>query len=86
MSDHYDILRDTQYGIHGTNFAEVGTDSISRQQAIDAVLKCYDNDEMFEVYEDKLRALPAQPEAKRGKWLPDNNNYIYEQCIHLKHQ
>ena len=26
MSDHYDILRDTQYGILGTNLAEVGKD------------------------------------------------------------
>ena len=34
-------------------------DLISRQAAIDVVLKCYDNDEMFEVYEDKLRTLPS---------------------------
>lgn len=33
MSDHYDILRDTQYGILGTNLAEVSTDCISRQAA-----------------------------------------------------
>lgn len=35
------------------------TDTISRQAAIDTVLKCYDNNELFEVYEDKLRALPS---------------------------
>ena len=32
---------------------------IDRQKAIDTVLKCYDNNELFEVYEDKLRALPS---------------------------
>ena len=37
-------------------------DTISRQAAIDCVMECYDNDELFEVYEDKLRELPpAQP-------------------------
>lgn len=40
--DRYDpytdkFLRDTQYNIHGTNLAEVGTDCISKQQAIDAL-------------------------------------------------
>ncbi len=39
------------------------SDTISRQAAIDTVMECYDNDELFEVYEDKLRELPpAQPE------------------------
>ena len=48
----------------GTNLAEVGTDCISRQQAIDAVMECYDNDELFEVYEWKLNELPPiQPES-----------------------
>lgn len=52
--------RDTQYNL------PIGTDSISRAQAIDAVMECYDNDELFEVYEDKLRALPStQPEIIR---------------------
>ena len=36
--------------------------------------------------EDVLDALDdyapiVQPEPKRGKWLPDNNNYIYEQYV-----
>ena len=40
--DRYDtytdkFLHDTQYNILGTNLAEVGTDTISRQQAIDAL-------------------------------------------------
>ena len=31
------------------------SDTISRQAAIETVMECYDNDELFEVYEDKLR-------------------------------
>ena len=51
----------------GTNLASLGTDCISRQAAIDAVMECYDNDELFEVYEWKLNELPPiQP--KRGRW------------------
>ena len=43
-------------------------DLISRQAAIETVMDCYDNDELFEVYEDKLRELPpAQPEIIRCK-------------------
>ena len=49
------------------------SDLISRQAAIEAVMECYDNDELFEVYEEKLRELPPsqpeQPEPKRGEWL-----------------
>ena len=46
---------------------EADSDTISRQAAIETVMECYDNDELFEVYEDKLRELPpAQP--NRGKW------------------
>ena len=45
------------------------TDTISRAKAIEAVMECYDNDELFEVYEDKLRELPpAQPESDSGRW------------------
>ena len=48
---------------------------ISREQAIDAVMECYDNDELFEVYEWKLNELPPiQPEIIRCKdckhWIP----------------
>ena len=43
-------------------------DLISRQAAIETVMECYDNDELFEVYEDKLRELPpAQPEQQHGR-------------------
>ena len=49
---------------------DTDSDTISRAKAIEAVMECYDNDELFEVYEDKLRELPpAQPEPKRGKWI-----------------
>ena len=38
------------------------SDLIDRQAAIDCVMECYDNDELFEVYEDRLNELPpAQP-------------------------
>ena len=42
---------------------DTDSDTISRQAAIETVMECYDNDELFEVYEDKLRELPpSQPE------------------------
>ena len=74
MSDHYDRYNGMKE-LLGTNLAEVGTDCISRQQAIDAVMECYDNDEFFEVYEWKLNELPPiQPEIVRCKdckhWIP----------------
>ena len=67
----------------GTNLAEVGTDCISRQAAIDVVMECYDNDELFEVYEWKLNELPPiQPEIihckdcrKHNKKLGFDENY-----------
>ena len=54
--------------VHGQK-GEPMNDLISRQAAIEAVMECYDNDELFEVYEDKLRELPpAQPESDSGRW------------------
>lgn len=54
---------------HGTNLAEVGTDCISRQAAIDATKKHYrahDND-LLELIAFDIEQLPsAQP--KRGRW------------------
>ena len=45
------------------------TDTISRQAAIETVMDCYDNAELFEVYEEKLRELPpTQPESDSGRW------------------
>ena len=40
---------------------------ISRQAAIDAVMECYDNDELFEVYEWKLNELPPAHEPLTDK-------------------
>lgn len=49
--------------------ARFSTDTISRQAAIETVMECYDNAELFEVYEEKLRELPpAQPESDSGRW------------------
>ena len=60
---------------------DTDSDTISRQAAIEAVMECYDNDELFEVYEEKLRELPpAQPERRcvncgrtvnNGGWYED---------------
>ena len=60
------------------------SDLIDRQAAIEAVMECYDNDELFEVYEEKLRELPpAQP--KSGKWIDavipnDNGGLLVQVC------
>ena len=62
----------------GTNVGP--TDVISRQAAIDAVMECYDNDELFEVYEWKLNELPTiQP--KRGKWVYQIGMIKCDQCL-----
>ena len=78
MSDHYDILMDTQYGILGTNLAEVGTDCISRQDALEAFglsektrkyggdHSGYDTMMMYEIQDTIEDLPPIQP--KRGKW------------------
>ena len=54
---------------HGTNLAQVGTDLISRQAAIDALLAWMndpedDRDSAFDVL---MQLPPIQP--KRGKWI-----------------
>ena len=56
-------------------------DLISRQAAIDVVMECYDNDELFEVYEDKLRELPpAQPERIKGHWIEHDDGLTACEC------
>ena len=60
---------------HGTNLAEVGTDCISRQQAIDALNKLRES--TYEVNygvvdcDDAINAIAALPptEPKKGKWI-----------------
>ena len=54
-------------------------DLISRQAAIDAVMECYDNDELFEVYEWKLNELPAI-QQKKGRWIPVTNGRGGHEC------
>ena len=62
------------------------SDLILRQAAIDAVMECYDNDELFEVYEDRLNALPsAQPMRKKGKWI-DGSIPTYAVCSECGYQ
>jgi len=54
---------------------------ISRQAAIDTVMECYDNDELFEVYEWKLNELPPiQPEIIYCK---DCKHYKYGMCMKI---
>lgn len=58
-------------------------DLISREQAIKATWQDTGYTDPFNVMtaiRDRIKQLPPiQP--KRGKWLPDNNNYIYEQYV-----
>ena len=86
--DRYDpytdkFLRDTQYDILGANLAEVGTDCISRQAAIDVIDKeqneidVSDVSAMYAYSKCKaiIKQLPsAQPEIIRCKdckyWVP----------------
>ena len=70
---------------HGTNLAEVGTDCISRQQAIDALKGCYcgGEDSCGEpwIYEDNaIKAVEQLPpiQPKRGKWIKISPANIYE--------
>lgn len=71
------IVEDLPPAQLGTNLAEVGTDCISRQQAIDAVYKCSDifvgDMPVMVVKADAYEALAqlpsAQPERKMGKWI-----------------
>ena len=59
MSDHYDVLRDTQYGIFGT-------DTISRQAAVIALShnKTWDDDADVVIQHD-IETLKNLPPAKR---------------------
>ena len=79
MSDHYGRYNDMEK-LLGTDLAEVGTDCISRQSAIDAfntnlnelVVGGEENAKTVENYLnrvlDKIKCLPsAQP--KKGRWI-----------------
>ena len=56
-------------------------DLISRQAAIDAVRKAYENDWMFDEYEYYLNELPSvQTERKKGKWIKRENHALGYNC------
>ena len=89
--DRYDpytdkFLRDTQYDIHGTNLASLGTDCISRQQAIDALATMYcKSDEdgyVWIIRSDAWARIDSLPpaEPKRGKWIRDGHHIRCDQC------
>ena len=79
---------------HGTNLAEVGTDCISRQQAINALDECYcgGEDSCGEPWVYKENAVEAiqmiepipSAEPKRGKWIctgePDESWGMMYEC------
>ena len=92
--DRYDpytdkFLRDTQYNILGTNLAEVGTDAISREQAIDALNELRES--TYEVNygvfdsDDAINVIASLPpiEPKKGKWIKTarwGRVYYCDQC------
>ena len=78
---------------HGTNLAEVGTDCISRQQAIDIAKELTITIEGYEMHNQAvmnycaeiMRLQPIQPEPKRGKWIhhPEigwGETWLCDQC------
>ena len=61
---------------------DTDSDTISRQAAIEAVMECYDNDELFEVYEEKLRELPpSQPEQLGANLAEVGTDCISRQAL-----
>ena len=86
MSDHYDRYNGMEE-LLSTNLAEVGTDCISRQQAIEAVRATLlawsympewrDN----KIIEAIKRLPPIQPaEPKRGKWISGGVPFYCSEC------
>jgi len=65
---------------HGTNLAEVGTDCISRQVAIDRIIGTGYADQIKENVIMILMGLPsAQP--KRGKWIEYEQEFMLEEPL-----
>ena len=74
---------------HGTNLAEVGTDCISRQSAIDGLRdylvgkRCPDDGTLTcRLIENEVinKLIPIQP--KRGKWILDRSGaYCCSECM-----
>lgn len=56
-------------------------DLICRQAAIDVVMKCYFNDDLFEAYEYELNELPSA-QLKRGRWILNRSGaYCCSECM-----
>lgn len=74
MSDHYDVLRDTQYGIFGTEY-------ISKQAAIDVFYELWGTSLTRTV--DAIKQLPpAEPQIIRCR---DCVNYKDHRCTVANH-
>lgn len=60
-------------------------DLISRQRMKDMITNHWSDFSNAANYRTALACVDAvptiNPGPKRGKWLPDNNNYIYEQYV-----
>ena len=78
MSEHYDRYNGME-NLLGTNLAEVGTDCISRQAAIDYFVTnvgfhdedgypIEDTDELRKIWTEYFSGIPSA-EPKRGKWI-----------------
>ena len=75
----------------GMNLAEVGTDLISRAEAIDVIfseplyksgLKKRDADEVVPAIYEKIKSLPsAQSMRKKGKWTEKHHAYSDEESV-----
>ena len=70
-----------------TNLAEVGTDAISREQAIDALEKWLhglfgitEADGTATIFKTIRQLPPIQPEPKKGKWVRDGHHIRCNQC------
>ena len=64
----------------------IETDLISRQQAIDAIktwglVDGLSEGQAIEILSDENKVPSAQPERKKGKWLPDTTNYYEERFV-----
>ena len=86
MSDHYDRYNGMEK-LLGTNLAEVGTDCISRQAAIDLIdgietERLKGNIELIYAPAIKgLRALPtAEPERIKGHWIENDDGITACEC------
>ena len=81
MSDHYDRYNGMEE-LLGTDLAEVGTDLISRQAAIDRLTEYGNGRAVFiSVGEAVIRIEqlpPAQPERINGHWIKISPANIYE--------